>query len=102
MSNRELVDSTPSLATLAHVLRHKELWPAGFTWDFGCRQHCAMGLASQLWPRDVVTCDHEYLAEVFKMPVRAAERIFHGGIGWSLFVTPNVVARRIDKYLAEA
>jgi hypothetical protein len=39
----------PSAKGLAYVLRHRELWPAGFTWDYGYCDTCAIGLASRLW-----------------------------------------------------
>jgi hypothetical protein len=41
--------SKPSPAALAYILRHKELWPPGFEFDYSDCCYCAMGLADQLW-----------------------------------------------------
>lgn len=40
----------PNLRVLAHVLRHPEMWPESFVWDYGDCDHCAMALAFQFWP----------------------------------------------------
>lgn len=45
-----VVSSPPqTLEGLAYVLRHQELWPVGFKWDYGYCDTCAMGLATALW-----------------------------------------------------
>jgi hypothetical protein len=41
--------STPTVANLVWVLRHREVWPQGFQWNYGDCDHCAMGLAARLW-----------------------------------------------------
>jgi len=45
--------SKPSMAALAYVLRHPQMWPEKYAkrgWCFtDCRQ-CAMGLTAVLWP----------------------------------------------------
>jgi hypothetical protein len=42
----------PSLAYLAYALRHKEVWPTSFIWDYSMHFTCAMGLAALLWSID--------------------------------------------------
>lgn len=39
----------PSLKNLSYVLRHKELWPEGFTWYFNSCSTCAIGLCHKLY-----------------------------------------------------
>lgn len=41
--------SKPSLAALEHVLRHHELWPADFQWNYLEWDTCAGGLSCALW-----------------------------------------------------
>jgi hypothetical protein len=40
--------SQPSVQALAYLLRHPELWPADFRFDFFDLDRCAIGLASEL------------------------------------------------------
>jgi hypothetical protein len=52
---RRLADlgDKPSLAALSYALRHPEMWPKGFEWDYSFCHSCAMGLTVQLWPHIV-------------------------------------------------
>lgn len=121
--------SKPDLANLAYVLRHPDTWPKGFIWNFGRCDQCAMGLAHLLWKElgENTWRQNQALSQVaraFAMPYEKAEHVFIGE-RWvpqkkkilqqaSLFreeksemvsdferVTPEMVARQIDKFLAE-
>lgn len=119
----------PSLRALSHILRHKELWPEGFVWNYSSCSTCAMGLAWQIWN---MNDDHlayplyrnlRRAAEVFSMPLMESCTIFGGYIPLNLdniegggiqddwtkapdggssmgHVTPEMVADKIDEYLA--
>jgi hypothetical protein len=39
----------PSALGLAHILRHKKLWPKGFKWDYLDTDKCAIGMMAHLW-----------------------------------------------------
>ncbi len=41
--------SRPSLQALSYLLRHRELWPRGFKWDYASRSRCADGLGERMW-----------------------------------------------------
>lgn len=119
MENTDYI-SKPTLAALSFVLRNKDLWPAGFQWDFGSTKECAMGLAHRLWPADVPEpfgapeTGSAQMAGVFKIPYQAADDIFYGstrsypykllwmtlGVTPRRDVTPEMVAGAIDKYVA--
>lgn len=43
------VEITRNLAGLSYALRHPEVWPAGFVWDYSRCSHCAIGLAMELF-----------------------------------------------------
>ncbi len=89
--------TTPSLAALSYVLRHKEAWPPGHRWDYTHCRTCAVGIYKTLWPeaeylRSVIGiyeytrtfCHHAY------RPIRDPD------------VTPTMVADRIDAVLARS
>jgi hypothetical protein len=40
--------SLAGLHRLVHVLRHRELWPEDFTWDYRSSDTCAIGLAGRM------------------------------------------------------
>lgn len=98
------VNTQPSLAHLSHVLRHQELWPLGFEWDYDDCRRCAMALAHDLYEAVRTPCLIE-MGRVFELPHRVA---------WTIFiqcyellrlpapedVTPEHVASAIDSYLA--
>jgi hypothetical protein len=74
MSKRE---NKPSIGALAFILRHKELWPKGFVWDYNACTTCAMGIAQRLWPEQI---EHGWdTAKVLGMSRADARRIFEGG-----------------------
>jgi hypothetical protein len=41
--------SKPSAAGLAYLLRHKELWPENFEFNYSSFGYCACGLAYRYW-----------------------------------------------------
>jgi hypothetical protein len=105
----------PSLEALSHILRHKELWPTGFEWNYGFCYSCAMGLAGELWdvfvPRnpDAAVLN---VSKAFGISRKVAGNIFGGEADWIPYhpgcvvvrdtnaVTPEMVADQIDKFLA--
>ena len=106
MSNRET--GKPSLSTLAFILRNRELWPEDFEWEFSSCRKCAMGLAHVMWPSVVKDTCSEAMAIAFGISFRAAHNMFClRRLPHSLYcewdtvaVTPEMVADRIDAYLA--
>jgi hypothetical protein len=87
--------SKPSLEALSYLLRHREMWPAGFEWDCTYCDQCAMGLADRLWS--------VYIEEVAPDDFPSAAILIDAnsirGIKWC-DVTPEMVADDIDAYLA--
>lgn len=121
----------PSLHALSYALRHPDTWPDGFNWNYLHCEECAMGLAHHLWVNSIPQTNAENAASImakrFAMPYTVANGIFMGiGKKWrpaysvtkytfwtrkpyqvefyhiSKDITPDMVADRIDKYLAEA
>lgn len=93
----------PSLEGLAYALRHREVWPKGFGWSYLECNHCAMGLACQLW-REVSIPTLGYVKDPLDIEQEDAERLFIG-LGRAINipmrnVTPEHVADAIDALLA--
>lgn len=88
--------SKPSLESLSHILRHKELWPKDFTWYYLNCENCAMGLAWELWDQTIRSPSTAAMSEALKMPVFYARDIF---LSMEEGTTPEQVADRIDAYL---
>lgn len=89
----------PSLRALSYALRHQELWPKDFKWAFHDCTTCAMGLAGRLWKTIPLL---SYMEGAFGMDYQSAKDIF-GGWGYMLSlpeITPEMVADKIDEYLA--
>jgi hypothetical protein len=103
----------PSLENLAYVLRHQELWPEGFVWDYRNSSTCALGLCKKLYN----LCPEQVDFRLVQSP-GASKSIF---CDWGneakpvmLFgfiplwerklemyeITPEIVADRIDNWLA--
>lgn len=99
----------PSLKNLSYILRHKELWPEGFEWSYEKCPTCAMGLAAALWgviDTKAVPVTPQ-MATYFDIPAKIADRVFGGkniesvfGVYWYHQITPEMVADKIDEYLA--
>lgn len=117
----------PSLVGLSYALRHPELWPPGFQWNYKSCETCAMGLAHQLW-NDIPLGSNNanqgasIMAKAFAIPFSTAKNVFMGQTGsyasswvpskikreWLFHkknvcdqdaITPEMVADQIDKYL---
>jgi hypothetical protein len=99
MSNRQL--SEPSLQTLSFILRHRELWPAGFQWNFMCCSTCAMGLAHMLWPRQIRVACSDDMVDAFGISRFVSASLFRSHAKHFGNVTPEDVADRIDKHLMQ-
>ncbi len=88
--------SRPSAKGLAYLLRHKELWPEGFSWDYIDPDRCAIGLARRYWPRS-----HLPLYGSFGLSVRQSARIFNFPLSWLFGLhTPARIANLLDKAAA--
>ncbi len=109
----------PSLKRLSYLLRHKELWPKDFVWRFDKCDQCAMGLARAFWDLNVphkrpVSRYYDYekiMTRTFGIDeIVAGELFIHPycavqdwcWLGESPFpdITPEMVAGKIDHYLA--
>lgn len=117
---REIPD-TSGLERLSYTLRHPEMWPTNFVWDFSDCKSCAMGLSFQLWrkleERLPPSEQHERrlsawvgrMAATMEMPYEDAQRIFlfakwakrhwwNRGPDFKA-ITPGMVADEIDRYI---
>lgn len=101
----------PSLGNLAYILRHRELWPKGFKWNYNHCEMCAMGLASRLWHAHILTPMVSVTMRAFAISPKDAWAIFlaadgvnsnpmrYYGVSEMEHVTPEMVADKIDEYL---
>jgi hypothetical protein len=106
VDTKEPVAAEPTLRDLAYALRHKEMWPEGFSWDYRYSESCAIGLCYKLYDRapsnfDEFNGDYDgnssYMlfctpVSFFKYPLTLRSERMH-------MVTPEMVADRIDDYL---
>ncbi len=116
-TGEELPDlSQPSLAGLSYLLRHPEMWPQGFKWDYAYSNTCAMGLTIEVWepwPETPFLAPHVFTALYGLTPSQASD-LFVYAHRWARErvlwfwsrpvdrVTPIMIADRIDKMLAAA
>lgn len=70
--------SEPSVLGLAYVLRHSELWPCGFSFNFSHCTMCAMGLALRYWHYSEPTKETfaGSLSDLLGIPEEVAKKIF--------------------------
>lgn len=102
--------SVPSLRNLAYLLRHQELWPDGFEWNYCRTSTCAVGLSWCFWPRVTTTAGD--LEHCWKGGIHLPHSIYtqvrppgvRGLLGpWAkTFVRPEHVAAAIARYLLPA
>lgn len=113
--------STPSLEGIAYILRHRELWPAGFQWQWASVYNpddcwnrivcgCGLGLALKRWTPNMLRLVMQ-LGGSKEMYLSAGGKLFglrSPTIIESLFFTserdaedtmPEHVADRIDRFL---
>lgn len=115
MSYRKRDLAQPSLRALSFVLRHPQLWPKDFRWQFRECTNCAMALAARFWAiRDYIPDSHlapHQMATAFNVPQEVARSLFIGpaerGLDYEYRpgirvgdVTPEHVADAIDQFLA--
>jgi hypothetical protein len=79
MSNRE---NKPTIGALSFALRHAELWPADFHWDYSRCETCAMGLARRMWPKHVEEANLSGMVAAFGIGPDHASRIFTGSYSY--------------------
>ena len=73
MSNRQ---NKPTVGGLSFILRHKELWPQGFVWDYARCESCAMGLAHEIWQDHIPAPSVECMINALGIPLNQAEDVF--------------------------
>lgn len=106
----------PTLQNLAFALRHREIWPEDFTWNYEFCASCAIGLACRIWPqnyhhvrlppsnlRSLMIC-----ARQFDISTKDAETLFFDSRPRRTFLNPfplrsetqpEDVAKAIDRYI---
>lgn len=91
--------SKPSAKALSYILRHRELWPTGFEWDYNGCETCAMGLAHQLWIESIAMPGTSCVAPALGLDEKKAK--FQVFVSPELFnkinVTPEMVADKLDE-----
>ena len=96
--------AAPTLEGLAYALRHREVWPEGFEWDYSLCETCAIGMARELWDstRNLDLPDIFNISVMFNISVDTAFDIFVwlGLDSTCATITPDYVAAAIDRYLA--
>ncbi len=96
----------PSLEGLSWLLRHREAWPEGHVWDYSCGESCALGIGRKQWPdfvrRESITPGGD-MTRTLGVDMYTGSRMFslraYQPVG-DLDVTPEMVADRIDQYIA--
>ena len=86
------------LRKLAYVLRHKELWPAGYRWDYACHGKCAMGISASIFKVGRYGHAHTgHMAKAFGLANAESEELF---LGQEMGASANDIADAIVRYLA--
>lgn len=86
-------------AALVTVLRNRDLWPPGFTWNYCRSDCCAMGLAKAIG--HVKTYTSHDMAMFYGFSPCTAHRIFLHAAGIKGFffrdmITPQIIADMIE------
>lgn len=91
--------SKPSIPGLVFLLRHPQIWPEGFKFDFGHYTTCAVGLAHRYWAEELDWPDSSRIGHSVLQ-----ERL---GIGsWTAFVAflwkvnPTAIADYLERKCA--
>lgn len=91
-----------TLENLSFTLRHPDMWPNGFEWNYSDCNRCAMGLAHKMWPKIVREPTTSAMVSAFGINDAKAADIFTGAArgDYSGFgVTATRVADLIDELL---
>jgi hypothetical protein len=103
----------PSLENLSYVLRHQELWPEGFVWNYAHAGSCAIGLCKKLYYCHTEELDERLYGnyptawdKIFASSGDETEPVFGFIPLWERKlhmdeITPEIVADRIDNWLAK-
>lgn len=104
IAEKELL-AKPSLKGLVYLLRHPQLWPEGFRWDWSRSESCAMGLAAKYWGGKVERHPYTYyMEEHFGLTCDTVLEVFCSRTvkrWFNIFTrpTPSDIARYIEKRL---
>jgi hypothetical protein len=96
--------TVPSLANLAYLLRHRELWPAGFHWNYAMSSCCALGLARRRWGQNAADPDFgQRPGGTIVIPQGVFSGLGHKDFGAPDYdrVQPDHVADAIDRHLVQ-
>ena len=97
----------PDFAALAYVLRHPEMWPPGFHWNYQYRDRCAIGLGIKMGLLPESDCDIEafdMLGEDYDAVFLSAAPAWTRLLPWVNgidYTRPRHVAAKLEKYLRE-
>lgn len=90
-----------SLADFAHKLRHPEMWPEDFIFNFIYEDTCARGLAYVLGMVDQPTT--EGMMKAFGISRKDARQLFNAGYAYAYLgrieITAVTIADRIDAFI---
>lgn len=100
--NKDVDLTKPSLKGLSYLLKHKELWPEGFDWNWSSPTHCAMGLCRKQWGTRLgmffqLRKHSTIAARMLGITQPEAQHLFLNS-SWS---TPTTIADKIDELIVE-
>jgi len=92
----------PSVPGLVYALRHREVWPENFKWNFLRNRSCAMGLACKLW-REIPGPFPEDVGHFLNLKPEYSYKVFYGSDNFygnscnSVYITPEIVANALER-----
>jgi hypothetical protein len=95
-----------SVEGMIYLLRHRELWPDDFVWNYTKHDCCAMGLASRFWNRNLANT--HFLAKAIRWQRDDVRHVclwlgrgWNGQIDQPCFetITPEEVASAFERVL---
>jgi len=90
----------PSVDALVYALRHREVWPAGFEWDYRLCTKCAMGLACKLW-KEIKSPNSCSVESVLRMKSQDSLKVFYDmRLRFDGTITPEMVADELERVTA--